>query len=831
MPRHARAPGATAALLVGAALLVLGVPPAAAAAPTVDAAAGRAVDGLDAPGAIPGRLVDAAAGRAVDGLDASGAIPGRLVVTVAPQLRSADVAARALDLPGVREARPLGGPSLRIDVAPDAASAVAAALARQPGVLAVEPDLQLRYYAVPDDPLYARQWAHRISGVERAWDRTVGSSALVAVLDSGIDGRHPELAARIVARVDASTGEIRGGAIDNDPCRIGHGTAVAGVLAATGDNRTAVAGVLWDARIVDVSLSSPDTGCGNGPTLSAAVAALHYVASLEPAPVVANLSFGGVTDVCAQAYVTAIEAARSAGIVVVASAGNDQRARPGESETPASCPGVLSVGAIGSSGATATYSQQNPWVDLVAPGGSQSAFASRDERLETEIATTCRTDSTAGGCDGSTTPIVGTSFSSPYVAGVAALVRTSAPDLSLDEVEAVLEGTAQDLGDPGRDDATGWGAVAAGAAVEAAAAGEVPTFRPDPEFPVGGGTDADVAVVRVAAGDRTEAVEQAVAMSRFTFPERAERAVIARADNFADALAGSGLGFGTGPLLFTPPTGPLPAATRGELQRLLGPGATVYVMGGSAAVPAAVDDELRSLGFTPERFAGATREETAALAAPEVLRILRASQIPDLGTVVVTTRADWPDAVAGGSLAAFWGMPILLTPSDALHPATEAALRELAPRDVFVLGGTAAVGDAVAARIAEVTATDPIRLGGATRTGTAVAIARAQELLLLDIFGSPPATAIGVNVRRADGFAHVLSATALAGAQAGVLIPVEGDAGTLLTDDAVTYGCGLPVASAVLAGGGDLLSNDLVDALEEVLEGRAAACTGDGAGR
>lgn len=793
---------AIVALTVGAALVAgVGAEPAAA---TVHAAPTR--------GAVA---------RAAAALDVDGVIPGSLVVTAMPTSAGREVAARAEDLVGVTGTTHLGGDVVRVDVEAGHEAPVAAVLAARDDVLAVEPDQRLDWHAVPDDPLYPRQWAHQMTGVEQAWDVTTGDGVLVAVLDSGIDGRHPELADRIVERVDASTGEIRPGAIDNDPCGVGHGTAVAGVVAAASDNGAAIAGVVWNARIVDVALTSEDSGCQNGPTLSASVAALHHVAQLDPAPVVANMSFGGVTPVCAQAYATAVDAARAAGIVLVAAAGNDERSRPGQSQTPASCPGVLSVGAVRNSGDIAGYSQQNPSVDLVAPGGSASAFGDRDDRFATEILTTCRTDVVHGGCDGVTTLISGTSFAAPYVAGVAALMRAVDDSLTVDAVEAVLEGTATDLGEDGRDDAFGWGLVAAGDAIAAAVAGEIPPLQPDPAFPVG------VVVARVGATTTTEAVAQAVAMSELAFPDEAEHAVIARADDFADALAGSGLGFGQGPLLFTSRTGPLDPATADELERILSAGATVYLMGGTAALAANIDEDVRALGFVPRRFAGETREDTAALAAPEVRRLLEGSGYPDLHGVLIATRGDWPDAVTGGSLAAFWGMPVLLTPVDALHDRTEEALRALAPSEVLVLGGEAVIAEGVRERIADVTGVDPLRLAGPTRTGTAVAIAQHQERLVVAAYDRGPGAAIAVNVRRADGFAHVLSATALAGTTGGVLLPVEEEEGTLLTDDVVSYACEVSVPALIIAGGTDVVGEDVVPVLRDALEGRDPPCTAE----
>ncbi len=776
---------------------------------------------LPLPGASPAGAASSPtppSGRPAGGpWGAADTVAGSLLVTV--QTPTSDTwAARVRDrgLPALRQVSRLSDRVLRVDVTPGREAAAAAALLALDGVVAVEPDRRLEFTAVPDDELFAQQWAHTLTGVGQAWDRTTGSSdVVVAVLDSGVDARHPELGG-VVEQVDASTGSILPGTLDNDRCAVGHGTWVAGVVGAEGNDVQGVAGVNWQVSIVDVSLTSPDGDC-RGPSDSAVIAALDYVAGGTGRRVdIVNMSFGGVRSQCPAAYATAIADVRGAGITLVASAGNGE-ADPqlaGRPSVPASCDGVISVGAVGRDGSTASYSTANQWVDLTAPGGDPAD--GRDPRdAEALILTTAR----GGGTEG----VAGTSFSAPYVSGVAALLLAADPALAPDDIEAVLEATAEDLGPVGRDRAYGWGLVQAGAAMQRVGAGDIPALQPDPDFPVGSGA-IDVDVLRLAGASPTEAVRQAVAISRAIFDDRsAPHAVVARMDDYADALAGSSLGYGLGPLLFTATTGPLAAPTRTELQRVLQPGATVYLMGGPAALPASLEGELRQLGFVPVRFAGAAREDTAALAGREMRQLVARSPFPDLDAVVVATRGDWPDAVAAGSLGAHWGMPVLLTAPETLHPATRAALGEFAPATVYVVGGTAVLSEAVESDLRTTTGAEVTRLSGPTRTGTAVAVAAEMERLLDEKFGIAPGVAVALNFRRRDGFAHVLSASALAGAFGGVFVPVEEDGGTVLTDDVQEHLCGLGI-DGVLAGGSDVVADPAGVLLEQLLENTAPAC-------
>jgi subtilisin family serine protease/putative cell wall-binding protein len=692
----------------------------------------------------------------------------------------------------------------QVAVRPGTEAVHAARLGRQAGVVAVEPDHLRQAYRRPNDSSFSRQWAHTVADTAAAWDVTTGDAGVrVAIVDSGIDGTHADLRPNLVSQVDVSSGTVVGVPLgtDNDPCAVGHGTFVAGVVGAVGDNGLDVAGVAWDVGLLDVAAGDPQR-CG---TFSdgAIVTGIQW-ATTQRVDVI-NLSLGGISDTCPTAYQTAIDQARAAGIVVVAAAGNEELQFPGVTSIPASCNGVISVGAVGDSGLHAAYSNANAEVDVAAPGGDT---------------TTGHGEVTSTAIGGGVTQEEGTSFASPYVAGAVALMRSVNDSLTPDQVESILESTARRSG--GRTTQLGWGLIDVAAAVRRAqAGGAVAAPAPDPSFPVG-------LVVRVSdQSGSTGPVRQAVAISRFLFPDdSAQHAVIARKDDFADALAGSTLGFGVGPVLFTGSTGAVDPYTASELARVLEPDGRVYLLGGTAALPASMEDDIRALGLTPVRLAGTTREATAAAVATESHARIRELGFDPGSRVILATARQWPDAVTAGSLGAWFGYPILLTDPNALSDATRQSLAALHPAQLYVVGGTTAVSNAVAdAARAAAGPGSLTRLAGVDRTGTAIAVAQQFRTQFRDDTGGiDPLLAIGVNLRRGDGFAHVLSASALIGVGSGVFLPLEGDKGQTIAPAVKSLACALEPYLGVVTGEPDLITDATRNTLDAQLEHEPGAC-------
>lgn len=350
--------------------------------------------------------------------------------------------------------------------------------------------------------------------------------------------------------------------------------------------------------------------------------------------------------------------------------------------------------------------------------------------------------------------------------------------------------------------------------------GGTPPSTPDEENPDPEAAGGDAAIFRVAADPNvTEVITQAAAVSFETFDRgEAEYAVLARGDVFADALGGSSLAFGLAPLLFTGRENTLPPATEDELLRAVAPGSTVFILGGPAAVPEGIDGALEDLGYQAFRVAGAVREETAV----EISRLVvefHGGGVPPLDHVIVATAQNWPDAVAGGQIGSWFGVPILLTPAGSLNGATRSELEALAPGTILVLGGPAAISDAVFAEL-DTLAPTVRRLAGADRMGTAAAVLDYHLALFEAVGQDPPQIAVAVNLRRGDGFAHTLSASMLTGAFSGVFVPVEGERGEGLANLPARTACGLDIP-LVVAGGTDLIGDAAAQATRRALSGEA----------
>jgi subtilisin family serine protease len=247
-------------------------------------------------------------------------VPGVLLVTTTGQSATDRVVATG-DRAG--QAEQLARRVARVEADPGAALATAATLAAQPGVLAVEPAQRMTALAAPDDRLYHRQWAHQLTGVERAWDAGTGSrDVVVAVLDDGVDARHPDLVRRVVdqRRFARGVSTVRPAGSDNRRCGSSHGTHVAGIIGAQGNDGLGVAGVLWDVSLLDYAVFTPDRTGACGADEADVIAAMQAAAAAGAD--VVNLSLGSVSPRCSTAFQAAVDGVRAAGTVVVSAAGN-----------------------------------------------------------------------------------------------------------------------------------------------------------------------------------------------------------------------------------------------------------------------------------------------------------------------------------------------------------------------------------------------------------------------------------------------------------------------------------------------------------------------------
>jgi subtilisin family serine protease len=314
-------------------------------------------------------------------------------------------------------------------------AARAEAAATVPGVRHVEPAYVYHGSKLPDDPLIGRQW-ELASGASmrapQAWDRLVGGPVTVAVIDSGIDLTHPDLAANLWTnqREVAGNGvdDDRNGYVDDvhgydfvagdgDPAdELGHGTEVAGVIGARGGNGLGIAGVAWRARIMALRvLDSRDRA--STPDIAAAI---RY--AVANGARIINVSLNG--DAKSAAVEDAIVAAQAAGVLVVASAGNDARDLDSTPSYPASYgeDNVIVVGSSGRRGTISGFSNRGARaVDILAPGED---ILSTDRNGEYSVSS-------------------GTSMAAPHVTGALALLASARPGLSGARLRAALLAGAQ----------------------------------------------------------------------------------------------------------------------------------------------------------------------------------------------------------------------------------------------------------------------------------------------------------------------------------------------------------------------------------------------------
>jgi subtilisin family serine protease len=373
---------------------------------------------------------------------AGGFAAGRILVKFKPGVGGLSVqralAAQSLTVAGAVPSLDV----LKVSVKPGQELAEVAALRSDPNVLYAEPDYIARAQpTIPNDPYYGSQWGLPQIGAPLAWDMTTGSSAvIIAIVDTGIYLEHEDFNFNCAGKLTAARWNfVAGNAYPDDDN--GHGTHVAGIAAACGNNGIGVAGVAWGARLMPVKVL--DSG-GNG-YYSDVAAGITY--AVNNGAKVVNLSLGGLSDDYTLA--SAVQYAHDHGVLVVAAAGNC--AQDGYQCSylynpimyPAAYPAVLAVAATDSGDNWASFSEYQPYVGVAAPGVS--------------IYSTLR-----GGGYG---PMTGTSMATPHVSGLAALLWSLAPALTVDQVESIIESTADDLGAPGKDDYFGYGRINAGRAL------------------------------------------------------------------------------------------------------------------------------------------------------------------------------------------------------------------------------------------------------------------------------------------------------------------------------------------------------------------------------
>ncbi|HEY1340751.1 MAG TPA: S8 family serine peptidase, partial [Bryobacteraceae bacterium] len=388
---------------------------------------------------ILGALVAAAA-------DDGGHVPGRLLVrrragvdvnTLHRTLRARNAALR----------QEMGALGVSVIDVPEQASAEIRRSLEESGLFdIVEPDYYAHTAGTPNDPSYASEWHLAKIQAPAAWGLTTGSpSVLVAVIDSGVDKTHPDLAGKLVT----GWSFLKSSADVSDT--LGHGTAVAGTVAAATNNATGVAGVSWGSMIMPLAVVDSNDFA----SYSNIAAAIQYAA--DHGVRIINVSIGGSSP--SSVLQGAVDYAWNKGAVVIASAMNDSTSTP---YYPAACNHVVAVAATDENDRLASFSDYGNWIAVSAPG--------------TNILTTM-----SGGGYGYW---YGTSFSSPITAGVAALMLAANPSLANTSLVSMLEQSVDDLGSAGYDSSFGYGRVNAYKAVSAALGAAAPPPPPPPSVSV-----------------------------------------------------------------------------------------------------------------------------------------------------------------------------------------------------------------------------------------------------------------------------------------------------------------------------------------------------------
>ncbi len=351
-------------------------------------------------------------------------------------------------------------------------------------------DAREQLMAIPNDPLFSQQTHLQAPGAAPlaasvnapgAWGITTGTgTAVIAIVDGGVRFDHPDLSGRLLAgydfvsadctlgssdctaaiqfttandgdgrdpdasdpgdwvsATDAATNPVLSGCTPEDSSW--HGTHIAGIIGATGNNAIGVAGLNWSATMLPVRVSGR---CGayrsdvvDGMRWSAGLAVPNVPNNTHAAKII-NISLGSSGTCAGSAYEQAVADVLATGAIIVAAAGNEDAGVI----LPASCTGVISVGAVRGDGTRAVYSNSGANLTIMAPGGDYTS-ATNDRILSTNNAG--RTTPVAYTSSGYYVAEAGTSFSTPIVSGVISLMLSVNPNLTGAQVIDVLRTTAR----------------------------------------------------------------------------------------------------------------------------------------------------------------------------------------------------------------------------------------------------------------------------------------------------------------------------------------------------------------------------------------------------
>ena len=352
-----------------------------------------------------------------------------------------------------------------LKVPPASLESAAATLTSETLFDTVQKNYLFQAQAVPNDTLFEQQQDYLDSiRAREAWDISTGDEGIViAVVDTGVDADHADLTGKILDGFNIFSDNADFGDV------LGHGTLVAGVAAAASNNGLGVTGMAWGSPILSVRVCDE-----NGQTTSRHVAAGILWAVNQGADVI-NVSFAPLWS--NRVIRSAAQTAMFRGSLVVISAGNG-----GGLTTSRGFPEALFVGAINTERTVASFSDQGPFVDVVAPGTSINSTRLGDTYGLTN----------------------GTSFSAPLVSGLAALAWSTNPELRPVSIMNAITEHAIDLGGSGKDAAYGYGLIDAAATVHAASKSAVVADTVAPSIFVASPEDGDRLIKRTVVAISTE---------------------------------------------------------------------------------------------------------------------------------------------------------------------------------------------------------------------------------------------------------------------------------------------------------------------------------------
>ncbi|MEU0944689.1 type VII secretion-associated serine protease mycosin [Streptomyces canus] len=329
----------------------------------------------------------------------------------------------------------------------------------------------------PSDIIKGTPWSLQRVVLDQLWQDTKGKGVKVAVIDTGVDTVNAQLKGAVANGTDYLH---KGGTGKTDPT-VGHGTKVAGIIAARKLDGTGFVGLAPEATIIPIR-QNDDKGSGNVGTM---IKAIKYAADAGAKVINISQDTASKMDPTVDAaFRQAVKYAQDKDALIVAAAGNDGADGKVKETFPAAYPGVLAVAASDRNNARAPFSQSGPFVGVAAPGIDMVS-----------------TVPVGGNCVDQ-----GTSFAAPYVSGVAALIRAKHTDWNYKQVITQIEQTA-DRTKAGRDDFVGWGVIDPAAAVnDDTTTPSADGPKPDTAGPVGDSANVQAATLVLGESEqqRTE---------------------------------------------------------------------------------------------------------------------------------------------------------------------------------------------------------------------------------------------------------------------------------------------------------------------------------------